>query len=98
MQAPVVAQPLAIDQVLVHADRSVGFAATTEQVAQGEMQLDRFRIDFRCLEKRLDGAIGLFVEQEIETLEIGTGQCARFAQQVLEIDARGDPAQRKEYR
>ena len=93
VQAPVIAQALAIHQVLMHPDRPVGFAAAAEQATQSEMQIDRFRIDLGRLEECLDGPIRLLVEQKVQPLEIGAGQGARFAQQVLEVDPRGDPAE-----
>src|SRR5262249_30896407 len=44
----------ALQQVLVHADRAVVFAAPTEEAAEREVQLDRLRIDLDHLDERLD--------------------------------------------
>ena len=41
----ILADVLAVDQQLVDADRAVGLAATAEQAAEREVQLDGLRID-----------------------------------------------------
>ena len=88
----------ALDQVLVHADRALDLAAAPEQAAQREMQLDRLRIDLDHLDERLDRLVGLLVEQEVEPLEIRQRQRARFRDELLDVDARGHPAEREEQR
>ena len=88
----------AVEQVLVHADRAVDLALAPEQAAQREVQVDRLRVDLDHLDERLDRLVGLLVQQEIEAAEIRQRQRARLAQQVLDVDARGDPAQREEHR
>ena len=98
VQALAVAQAIAIDQILMHADRAVGFAPTPEQAAQGEVQFDGLRIDLGGLQEGFDGLVRLLVEEEVEALEIGARQSARFLQQMIEIDARGHPAEGKEDR
>ena len=52
----------ALQQVLVHADGAVVFAAPAEQAAEREMQLDRLRVDLDHLDERLDRLVGLLVE------------------------------------
>ena len=79
MQALVVAQIGAFDQVLVHADGAIGLAAPAEQAAQREVQFDGLRIDLGRLDEGLDRLVRLLVEQEVEALEIGARQRARFA-------------------
>ncbi len=88
----------AIEQVLVHADRAVDLALAAEQRAEREVQVDRLRIDLDDLDERLDRLVGLLVQQEVEAAEVRQRQRARLAQQVLDVDARGDPAQREEQR
>ena len=88
----------ALDQVLVHADRALDFAAPAKQRTQREMQLDRLRLHFHDLGERLDRLVGLLVEQEIEPFEIRRGQRARLGQQMLDVDARGKPAEREKKR
>ena len=70
------AQIAAFEQILVHADRALGFAAAAKQAAQREVQLDRLRIDLDHFDEGLDRLVRLFVEQEIEPLEIGARQRA----------------------
>jgi hypothetical protein len=50
----------------VHADGALRLTATTEQAAQGKVQLNRLRINLDGIDKSLDSAIGLLVEQEIQ--------------------------------
>ena len=85
-----------VEQVLMHADRAIDLALAAEQIAQREVQIDRLRIDLDDFDERLDRLVGLLVQQEIEAAEIRQRQRARLAQQVLDVDARGDPAQREE--
>ena len=51
-----------------------GFATTAKQAAQGKMQFNGLRIDLDGIDKRLDGPVRLFVEQEVQALEIRTRQ------------------------
>jgi hypothetical protein len=95
VQALVRRQAIAFDQVLMDADGAVGFAAAAKQAAQREMQLDGLRIDARRFDEGLDGLVGLLVEQEVQALEIGARQGARLFQQMLDVDARRDPAEPK---
>jgi hypothetical protein len=74
------------------ADGAVGFTAAAEQAAQREIQFDGFGVDLGGFEKGLDGLVRLLVEEKIQAAKIGARQGARFAQQVLEINPRGDPA------
>src|SRR4029077_19947160 len=87
------AQIAAFEQILVHADRAFGFTATAKQVAQRKVQLDGLRIDLDHFDEGLDRLVRLFIEPEIETLGKGARQRTRFRHQVLDIDARGEPAQ-----
>ena len=88
----------AVEQVLVHPDGAVDFALPPEQAAQREVQVDRLRVDLDHFDERLDRLVRLLVQQEIEAAEIRQRQRARFAQQVLDVDARGDPSQREKHR
>ena len=90
-------QRRAIQQVLVHADRALGLALAAEQRAQREVQVDRLRIDLDDFDERFDRLVGLLVQQEVEAAKIGQGQCARLAQKMPDVDARGDPAEREEH-
>ena len=82
----------------MHADRALDLAAPAEQAAQREMQLDRLRIDLHHLDEGLDRLVGLLVQQEVEALEIRHRQRARFGHELLDVDARGEPAEREEQR
>src|SRR5712691_5493335 len=90
------AQVRALEKVAVHADRPLGLPAPAKQAPQRKMQLDGFRIDLDHLDERLDRLVGLLVEQEIEALEVRARQLPRFRQQLLDVDARGEPAQPEE--
>src|SRR5437879_3853165 len=90
------AQIRALEQVPVHADRALGLAAAAEQAPQREVQLDRLRVDLDHLDEGLDRLVGLLVEQEIEALEIRTPQLPRFQKELLDVDARREPAQPEE--
>jgi len=74
----VVIQIGSIHKVVVHAQSPVYFAATAEQTAQREMQLDSLRIDLDHLDKSFDGFVLLFVEQEVQPLKIRIRQHTRF--------------------
>src|SRR5438046_7107217 len=90
-------QVVTIEQVLMHADRSINLALPAKQRTQREVQIDRLRIDFDDFNERFDRLVGLLVQEKIETAKIRQRQSARLAQQMLDIDARGNPAQRKKY-
>src|SRR6266850_355076 len=92
------AQIRTLEQVPVHTDRPLGLAAAAEQASQGEVQLDRLRIDLDHLDERFDRFVRLLVQQEIETFEIRARQLPRFPQQLLDVDARREPAQPEEQR
>ena len=82
----------------MHADRALGLAAAAKQIAQGEVQFDRLRIDLHHFDESLDRLVRLLIEQEIEALEIRARQGARFRHQVFDVDARREPAQSEEQR
>ena len=80
------------DQILVHPYRTLDLAAPAEQVAQGEMGFDRARI-LRHLDKHLDGLVRLFVQLEIEPLEVGRRQIAGgIVPMACLVEARDPPA------
>ena len=82
----------------MHADCALDLAAAAKQRAQREMQLDGLRLDLDDLDERLDRLVRLLVEQEIQAFEIRPRQRARFRDQVLDVDARSEPAEREEER
>src|SRR6266568_3699345 len=90
------AQVRALEKVAVHADRPLGLPAPAKQAPQRKMQLDGLRIDLDHLYERLDRLVGLLVEKEVQALEVGARQLPRFRQQLLDVDARGEPAQPEE--
>ena len=87
-----------IEQVLMHADRAIDLALAAKERSESKVQIDRLRIDFHDVDERFDRFVGLLVQQKIEAAKIRQRQSTRLAQQVLDIDARGDPAQRKKHR
>ena len=82
----------------MHADGAVILAASPEQAAEREVQLDRLGVDLDYLDERLDRLVGLLVEQEIEPLEVGARQRPRLRDDLLDVDARRNPAQAEEQR
>ena len=92
------AQIAALEQIAVHADRALGFAAAPKQTAQRKVQFDGFRIDLDHFDECLDRLVRLFIEQEIEAFEIGARQRAGFGHQVPDVDARREPAEPEEQR
>ena len=88
----------AVEQVLVHADRAVVLAAAAEQAAEREMQVDGLGVDLDHLDEGLDRLVGLLVQQEVEALEIRARQRPRLGDDLLDVDARGDPSQAEEQR
>ncbi len=88
----------ALQQVLVHADRSLDFAPPPEQAAQRKMQFDGLRIDLHDLDEGFDRLVRLLVEKEIQALEVRKRERARFGQQLLDVHPRRQPAEREEQR
>ena len=85
-------------QILVDANGSFRFATATEQIAEREVHIGRFRVLPDDFNKGVNRLIRLLVEQKIQALEIAARQAARFRHQLIDIDPRGDPAQREEDR
>ncbi len=98
LQARLIPQPLALDEVLMHADGPIGLAAAAKQVAQGEVQLDRLGVHLGGLQEGVDGLVWLLVEQEVESLEIGLGQGARLADDMPDVHPRRHPAEGEKQR
>ncbi len=88
----------AIEKVLVHADGAFDLALPAKQRTQREMKVDGLRVDLDHFDERFDGLVGLLVQQEVEAAEIRQRQRPRLPQQVLDVDARGDPAHGEEDR
>jgi len=59
---------------------------------QREVQVHRLRIDLDHLDEGVDCLVLLLVEQELQALEIGARQCARFIDELLDVHACGQPA------
>ncbi|MNS98223.1 hypothetical protein D3C72_1325850 [compost metagenome] len=91
-------QVRARQQVLVHANRALRFAAAAEQVAQREVHIGRFRVQLDDFDEGVDGLVMLLIKQEIQALEIIARQAARFGHQLMNVHTRGNPAQREKHR
>ena len=63
-------------QVLVHAHRALELAAAAEQVAQREVQLGGVGVVLHGLDEGVDGLVLLFVEQQVQALEVGPRRVA----------------------
>src|SRR5215472_15039907 len=85
-----------LEEVLVHADRPLGLAAAAERAPQREVQLDRLRIDLDDLDEGLDRLVGLLVQEEVQPPEVGARQAPGLGEKLLDVDARGEPAQPEE--
>ena len=62
----------AAEQMLVHAHRALEFTAAAEQVAQGKVQFGGVGVVLHGLDESVDGLVLLFVEQQVQALEVGT--------------------------
>ena len=82
----------------MHAYGALHLATAPEQITQGKMQFHCLRIYLDHFDERFYRFVRLFVEQKIQPFEIRYRQRARFQQQLLDIDARGNPAQAKKQR
>jgi hypothetical protein len=98
LQALLLGQVGPLQQIAVHANGAFRFAAPAEKVAQRKMQFDGFRVDSDHLDEGLYGLVRLLVEQEVEPFEVGARQLSRLRNQLLDVDARGEPAQSEEKR
>src|SRR3546814_10555819 len=65
-------------QALMYPNSALDLAATAKQTAQSKVQLGCFGIKLGHFDERINGPVGLFVQQEIQALEIGVGQGTRF--------------------
>ncbi len=72
-----------LNQVKVHAHRTIHLAAAAEQAAQRKVQLDRLRVDLDHFDEGFDRLVLLLVEQEVQPLEIRARQRAGFGKQLL---------------
>ena len=66
----------AMQQVLVHAHRTLVFAAPAEQVAEREVQLGGVGVLLDRLDERVDRLVVLFVEQQVQALVVGLRRIA----------------------
>ena len=95
LQFEILRQIVTLDEVLVHTNGAFGLAPPAKQAAQRKVQFNGLRIDFHRLDEGFDGAILLFIEQKVQPLEVRTRQRARFPDQMLDVDARRQPAHAK---
>ena len=80
-----------VEKILMHAYGAIDLALAAKEIAQRKVKVDRLRVDLDHFDERFDGLVRLLVEQEIEAPEIRKRQRPRLAQQMLDVDARGDP-------
>jgi hypothetical protein len=71
-------QIIAIQQILMHADRTFGFPATAKQIPEREMEFGGLGIQLDDFDKRIDRLIRLLVEQEIQAAEVRARQVGAF--------------------
>ena len=58
------------DEVLVNPDGAVDFAASPEQVSEGEVRLDGLAVEFQHLDEHFDCLVRLLVQHEVEATEV----------------------------
>src|SRR5690349_19112950 len=87
----------AAEKILMNTDGAVGLAAPAKQIAEREMQLDRFRVQLDDFDKRIDGLIRLLVQQKIEAAKIRPRQVGALGKQRLQVVACRDPAERERH-
>lgn len=85
----------AAQQILMHANRAIGLSATAKQIAEREMQFDRFGIELGDFDERIDRLVVLLVEQKIEAAKIRARQIRIFGQQRFQVIAGRHPPQRE---
>ena len=86
------------EQVLVHAHGPLVFATAPEQVAQGKVQIAGVGVLLDGLDEGVDRLVVLFVEQQIEALEVGLGCFALVATHLPDVEPGSQPSQRKGHR
>src|SRR5262249_2292506 len=62
------------------------------------MQLDGLGIDLDDLDEGFDRLVGLLVQQEVQPPEIGAREAPGLVEELLDVDARGEPTQPEEQR
>src|SRR5690606_32796724 len=60
----------ATEQALMHADGPLHFAPAAKQAAQGKVQFGGFGVELGDFDEGVDGAVGLFIEQEVQATEV----------------------------
>jgi hypothetical protein len=60
-------------QVLVHAHGAFELTTAAEQVAEREVQFGGVGVVLHGLDEGVDGLVLLFVEQQVQALEVGAG-------------------------
>ena len=80
-------------QVLVHAHRALVFAAAAKQVAEREVQVGGVGVLLHGLDEGVDRLVLLFVEQQVQALEVGLGRIALLAPPLPQVEARSEPAE-----
>src|SRR3546814_5278622 len=81
-------------QGLMYPNSARELGATAKQTAQSKVQLGWFGIKLGHFDERIKGSVGLFVQQEIQALEIGVGQGTRFGKHLPKVDPRRNPSKR----
>ena len=76
------------------ANGALDLATSAKQVAQGQMRLHRFGVDLQHLDKDFNRLVGLFVQQEIQALEIGRRQIEVFPRLALMVEPGDIPPRR----
>src|SRR6185436_1600499 len=70
-------------------------AAPAEQVAEREVQLGGVGIALHRLDESVDRLVGLFVEQQVQAVEVRLRGLALRALPLTDVQARRDPAERE---
>ena len=83
------------EQVLVHADGPLEFTTSSEQAAQGKVQVHRVGVVLDGLDEGVNGLVLLLVEQQTQSFEVGSWSVAVFLVRLAQVQAGGHPTQRE---
>ena len=84
--------------MFVHPNSPGIFTSAPKQIPQSEMQLCRVGVVLNGFDERVDGFVLLLIEQVVQALEVGARCLSVGNAHLAQIEARGNPAQRKSSR
>ncbi|MCY1554473.1 hypothetical protein D9M68_910470 [compost metagenome] len=82
-------------EVLVHPHRAVVVAPAAKQIAQREMQFGGVRVALHRFDEGVDGLVLLFIEQVVQSAEIGFGCLPAFHAPLAQVETGRAPSERE---